>query len=213
MAARHEQLVEDLAGHLAPVRPLLRPGLRAAAWLGAALALGVLLATRFATIGLEARAPMDFHLAMGGALLTAICAAYAAFATSVPGRPVAWAFLPVPPAALWLAASGLGCLRAWVSPVPDLHGEHEAVGCLGFLVCVSIPLSLLIVAMLRRACPLRPNLTAALAGLAVAAAAAALLAPFHPHDAAMTDILTHAVVVAGVIGVNVLAGGRLLTRG
>lgn len=213
MAARHDRLVEDLAGRLEPVRPLARPGLRAALWLAAVAALGGLLASRFAMIGLTHRPDLpDLRLAAAGAVLTAITAAYAAFATSVPGRSPAWALLPLPSAALWIGASGPGCLRAWLSPMQELPGGHEPVGCFGFLVCVSIPLSLLIVAMLRRACPLRPNLTAALAGLAVAAAAAALLAPFHPDEATFTDIITHAGVVAAVIGLNILAGGRLLTR-
>ncbi len=73
-----------------------------------------------------------------------------------------------------------------------------------------MPLSALIVVMLRRACPLRPNLTAALGGLAVSAAAAALLMPVHPHDATATDLLMHVAAVAIVIAVNGLAGGRLL---
>jgi hypothetical protein len=66
--------------------------------------------------------------------------------------------------------------------------------------------------MLRRACPLQPNLTAALGGLAAAAAAATLLMPFHPHDATASDLLIHAVAVLGVIGLNGLAGSRLLGR-
>ena len=64
--------------------------------------------------------------------------------------------------------------------------------------------------MLRRACPLRPDLTAALGGLAVAAAAAALLIPFHPYDATVTDLTLHLGVVTAIIGLNSFAGGRLL---
>ena len=73
-------------------------------------------------------------------------------------------------------------------------------------------MSLLLVAMLRRACPLRPNLTAALGGLAAAAAAAALLVPFHPHDATATDLLVHLIAVLIIVGLNGLLGGRLLNR-
>ena len=49
--------------------------------------------------------------------------------------------------------------------------------------------------------------------MAAAAAAAALLVPFHPHDATATDLALHALVVGLVIGANGLAGGRLLRRG
>jgi hypothetical protein len=211
--SRHEQLVEDLAGDLEPVRPLPAPGLRAALWLGSALLIGLGLAAWFGTGGfmLRMRVP-DLALAAVGAVLTAAAAAFAAFATSVPGRSVGWAFLPVPPLALWIGASGLGCLREWVAPGSDIPGAHTVTGCFSFLICVSVPLSALIVVMLRRACPLRPNLTAALGGLAVAAAAAALLMPVHPHDATATDLLIHAAAVAIVIALNGLAGGRLIGR-
>lgn len=212
MNTRHDRLVEDLAGRLEPVRPLPRPSLRAALWLGAAVLIGALLASKLAMIGLEHRTGRaDGWFAAAGGALTAITAAYAAFATSVPGRSPAWALLPLPAAALWIGASGLGCLRAWLAPALDLGEAPEPVNCLSFLVCVSVPLSLLIVLMLRRACPLRPNLTAALAGLAVAGAAATLLVPFHPEEATVSDLLVHAAVVVGVVGLNVLAGGRLLS--
>jgi hypothetical protein len=64
--------------------------------------------------------------------------------------------------------------------------------------------------MLRRACPLQPGLTAAVAGLASAAAAATLLNFFHPFDAAATDLAVHAVAVALVIGANEVLGSRSL---
>lgn len=211
--SRHERLVEELAGGLEPVRPLPAPEARAALWLGVALVLGVVLAAWVGTGGFMLRMHVpDLALAAVGAVLTAITAAYAAFATSVPGRSGRWALLPLPPLALWVGASGLGCLRDWIAPGADLPGEHAITGCFSFLICVSVPLSLLIVVMLRRACPLRPNLTAALGGLAVAAAAAALLMPVHPHDATATDLLFHAAAVALVIAANGLAGGRLLGR-
>lgn len=210
---RHERLVEELAGRLDPVRPLPSPVARAALWLGAALLLGLGLAALAGTGGfmLRMRVP-DLALAALGAVLTAAVSAFAAFATSIPGRSAGWALLPLPPLALWIGASGFGCLREWIAPGTDIPGGHTVTGCFSFLVCVSVPLSALIVVMLRRACPLRPNLTAALGGLAVAAAAAALLMPVHPHDATATDLLIHAVAVALIIAANGLAGGRLLSR-
>ncbi|KST60601.1 hypothetical protein AO398_12970 [Methylobacterium sp. GXS13] len=212
--ARYERLVEDLAGGLEPVRPLPSPALRAALWLGVAVLIGLVLASRIDTAGfmLRMRVP-DLACAALGAVLTAVAAAFAAFATSVPGRTKAWALLPLPPLALWVGASGFGCLRDWIAPGTGQPHPQEVAGCFSFLVCVSVPLSVLIVVMLRRACPLRPNLTAALGGLAAAAAAAALLMPFHPHDATASDLLIHAVAVVGVIGLNGPAGARVLGRG
>ncbi|GJE62144.1 NrsF family protein [Methylobacterium trifolii] len=212
--ARHDSLVDDLVGRLEPVRPLPAPALRTLAWIGAVLLLGLILMPMVDMHGLHTRlGTLDLRLAALGAVLTAVTAAFAAFATSVPGRSVAWALLPAAPAALWVGASGLGCLRGWLAPGTNLAGTHEMEGCFAFLVSVSLPLSALLVLMLRRACPLRPNLTAALGGLAAAAAAASLLVPFHPHDATATDLAIHAVTVLGVIGLNGLAGGRLLSGG
>lgn len=211
--SRYDRLVEELAGGLEPVRPLPTPEARAALWLGVTLVVGVILAAWIGTGGFMLRMHVpDLALAAVGAVLTAITAAFAAFATSVPGRSSRWALLPLPPLALWVGASGLGCLRDWIAPGADVPGEHTIAGCFSFLICVSVPLSVLIVVMLRRACPLRPNLTAALGGLAVAAAAAALLMPVHPHDATATDLLFHAAAVTIVIAANGLAGGRLLGR-
>lgn len=204
-------LVEDLARSLTPVRRLPGPGRRALVWSGAVLTVGLLLVPMADVSGLRARlAVPDLHWAALGAILTAFAAALAAFQSSVPGRSPAWSLLPLPPLLLWLGASGLGCLRGWLAPAANLAEPEEMRGCFVFLMGVSLPLSVLLVLMLRRACPLRPNLTAALGGLAAAAAAAALLVPFHPHDATATDLLVHLVAVLLVVGLNGLFGGRLL---
>ena len=75
-----------------------------------------------------------------------------------------------------------------------------------------MPLSALLIVMLRRACPLQPGSTALIAGLAAAAAAATLLNFFHPFDAAATDLSVHAFVVALVILANRTFSGRLLAQ-
>jgi hypothetical protein len=66
--------------------------------------------------------------------------------------------------------------------------------------------------LLRRACPLRPMLTAVLVGLASAAASACLLEICHNFDASASDLLMHALAVAIVIAANALMGGRLLRK-
>ncbi|MCJ2034787.1 NrsF family protein [Methylobacterium sp. J-068] len=207
----HDRLVDALAGDLKPVRRLPAPSLRALTWCAAVFGVG-LVAMPFADLdALHIRmAVPDLRYAALGAVLTAVTAALAAFQTSVPGRSALWVLAPVLPAALWIGASGMGCLRGWVVPGTDLPDAHEVGGCFAFLLSVSVPFSLGLVLMLRRACPLRPNLTAALVGLSAAAAAAALLVPFHPHDATATDLALHGVAVGLVIVVNRLAGGRLL---
>jgi hypothetical protein len=211
-AAPSELLIARLADGLQPVRRLYPPWLRATVWLAvvAAIALALAASVPLGPIAARLMGASDMALAVVGSVLTAICGALAAFALSVPGRSRAWALLPLPAAALWLGASGLGCLRGFV--VPDAHAAsmHESMDCLRFILGFSVPLSLLLVWMLRRAAPLQPGLVAATGGLAAAAAAASLLWFVHPFDATASDLAVHVLAVGLVIGLNRLAGGRVL---
>jgi hypothetical protein len=128
----------------------------------------------------------------------------------LPDRKAAWALLPLPAVVVWIGASGIGCLRQWL--VPNTHPAtlEEAESCLAFILCISIPLSILLVAMQRQGHSLRPNLAAVVGGLACAAAAASLLNFIHPYDAAATDLAVHASAVGAVIVANRIIGGRLL---
>ncbi len=211
-ATRHDRLIGDLAGSLRPVRRLPPPWKRAAGWLVLVIAVG---AGLVALAGFDvarhrlASAP-DAWLAVLGSTLTAPLAAFAAFQSSVPGRSPRWALLPVPAALLWMAASGFGCLRSWIVPPSEAALAVEPRDCLVFIVCVSLPLAIALVLMLRRACPLRPGLTATLGGLASAAAAATLLNLFHPFDAAATDLAVHALAIALVVLATRALGARAL---
>lgn len=211
---RFDGLIDRLSGDLAPVRRLPPPTWRALCWFAAVPVVALVLMPFADMQAMEERlAVPDLRYAALGALLTALTASLAAFQTSVPGRSSLWALLPLPALALWLGASGLGCLRAWIAPGANLADGAEMRGCLYFLIGVSLPLSLLIVAMLRRASPMRPVLTALLAGLAAAGAAGALLVPFHPHDSTASDLAVHLAAVCLVIALNGFAGGRLLDAG
>jgi hypothetical protein len=205
-----DALIEILARDLRPVRRLSPPLLRALGWLAVVGALAVGLAC-FADIGAMVRrltAAPDMWLAVTGSTLTAILAVIAAFETSLPDRKPAWALLPLPGLLLWVGASGLGCLRLWFAVGTHAADLAEAKDCLAFICGVSGPLSVLLVVMLRRGYPMRPNLTAATAGLAAGAAAATLLTFFHPFDAAGTDLLVHAFAVGLVVLANRALGGR-----
>jgi hypothetical protein len=157
------------------------------------------------------QAAPDLCVAAVSAIVTAITAALAAFALAVPGRSIRWAWLPVPSAVLWIAASGMGCLRAHIPGMAVLD-MREANHCLMFIISFSIPLSGLMIWLLRRACPLRPVLTAVVVGLASAAASASLLEICHNVDAAASDLVMHALAVAIVVTANMVMGGRLLSK-
>jgi hypothetical protein len=208
----HDRLIRDLAVDLAPVRLLPAPGVRALLWLAvvAAIAIALTVIADFAAAWHRVIAAPDLWLAVIGSTLTAVLAAIAAFELSLPDARRAWALLPLPAVLLWVGASGVGCLRAWVLPDTHIAALDETGECLLFIVGLSVPLSVLLLAMLRKACPLQPGLTAIVAGLASAAAAATLLNLFHPFDAAATDLTVHVLAVAVVVVVNRALGGRVL---
>lgn len=208
--APHDRLIHGLAADLKPVRPLPSPLKRALIWLGFVVAAGLVLSL-IADLPAFARrlaTTPDMWLAMTGSALTAILAAIAAFKLSLPDSSRAWAWLPLPAAVLWVTASGLGCLRDFLLPETHVAPFSETMECLAIILALSVPFSALLFAMLREAFPLLPGLTAAIAGLAVAAASATLLNLFHPFDAAVVDLLVHAFAVALVIVASRAIGMR-----
>jgi hypothetical protein len=208
----NDRLVQALSADLTPVRRLAPPSLRVLSWLAIVGVGAVALAMVSDVDSMISRltATPDMLLAATGCLLTTVLAAVAAFQLSLPDRKAAWALLPLPALVVWIGASGMGCLRSWPAAAthPVTFGDSEH--CLIFILGVSLPLWLLLIAMLRRGYPMRPNLTAMIGGLACASAAATLLNFFHPYDASASDLAVHALAIATVILVNSLFGGRVL---
>lgn len=211
---RQQDLINALGAELAPVRRLLPPGLRASAWIAVVAIIAAVLLVHHGAAPMLQRfaASPDVAWSTLAAAITAICAAWAACTLAVPGRSRAWLWLPLPSAALWIGASGWGCLRGLFDPAVASVGGPPAHDCIVFIVGYSIPLSALLIWLLRRACPLQPVRTAILLGLASAAAAASLMAIFHPIDSAATDLAAHALAVTIVIAANAAMGNRLLSR-
>jgi hypothetical protein len=212
--AMHEALIGRLSGDLRPVRRLAAPWQRAAFWVGAVLLLTLVLLRWTDVPALKARlmAAPDMWLSQAGAALTAVLAAWAAFQTSIPGRSVRPALLPVAPAIVWVGASTAGCLRLSAIPGTVPEPPMHAMECLNFMLLVSVPLAGLLTWLLMRACPLRPGLTAVLAGLASAGAASCLLTLIHPFDATAEDLLVHLLAVLAIVGLTRAAGARAITK-
>lgn len=207
-------LIGQLARTAEPVKRLPRPSVEAAALLAGAALLGTLAVMLFArTADFTGRMndPMQ-AAAFAGALTTGTLALIAACHRARPDRPARWTLLPLPALALWLGASGLGCLAHWGEAVPD-EGGPWIIGasriCLLFILGLGIPAGIVLLLALRRARPLDPGPVALLAGLAAAALSAALLAFFHPFDITLLDFAVHAVAVLLVIGL--LRANRLLS--
>lgn len=209
-----EALINRLSRELRPVHRLAPPWARTAWWVGAVFCLALPLGYLANLPALAARlmAEPDMWLSELGAFLTAVTAGFAAFVTSVPGRSRLAPLIPLPAVFMWLSASTVGCLRlsgiAGTVAEPAMH----PVACLNFLLLVSVPLVVVLTWFLARAYPLRPGVTAGLAGLASAGAASCLLSLIHPYDATAEDLLVHLGAVVVVVGVTRVAGGRWLGR-
>lgn len=185
--------------------------LRAALWLaavGAAIALAILLFSDLNVFARRARDP-KLVLELIGTLLTGIAAVIAAFHLSLPDRSPAWAALPLPPFLLWLASSGYNCYRHWITFGPDGWALGESTHCFRFIIAVSLPLSLTLLLLLRRAAPLTPIRVAALGGLGVAAIAAFALQFFHPFDVTFMDLGIHLAAIGIVVAL--MAGAEKLS--
>jgi hypothetical protein len=148
----NEQLVQALRADLTSVDRLAPPNLRVLLWLAmvGAVALALTMVSDVGAMIQRLMAAPDLWLAAMGSVLTAVLAAAAAFQLGLPDRNAAWALLPLPAVLLWIGASGIGCLRRWsiadAYPMPPDGAEH----CLIFILGLSLPVSLLLIVMLRQ---------------------------------------------------------------
>lgn len=209
----HEETIGRLVGDLRPVRRARPPLVDALLWTLAVAVFAFVLLPRVNVGALAGRliAAPDMWMALAGSVSTMVLAAIATFMLGLPDRDPRWALAPLPGLALWLGASGLGCLRAGLEvfgPIPT----HEIMDCFVFIVGFSVPLSGLMFVLRRRAYSLRPTLNAAVAGLAASAAAASLLTLVHPFDATALDLGVHFIAVGVVVVSNGIASRRFAVR-
>jgi len=178
-------LIRSLAVNVPPVRRLRPPLVRAAGWLLLAAALMTLMTISHGVrpqLG-ERMQDIVFATNMVASLLTGILAAVATFFVSLPDRSRRWLLLPVPTLIVWLSTIGYQCFAGWVPVPPGAITVEVASGCLATLVLTSLPLSLLMLAMLRYAAALQPTSVILMGSLAVSAITATALSMFHPLDA------------------------------
>jgi len=209
-----EQLIQDLAGSLQPVKRLRPPLQRAALWLVLVFFFATFAILHFAKLGVFAQRMAVTRTAVecAATALTGIAAVIAAFMLSVPDRSPRWSWLPLPPFIVWLLASGAGCLQNGLS----LHTGGSFIGesrhCVVFILGASVPLAALLFAVLRRAKPISPVPVAALGALGVAALAAFFLQFFHPFDVTVIDLTLHLATVGAVILLAMALRRPLLLR-
>jgi hypothetical protein len=193
MSKNTEDMIAELAAAAAPVRRLAPPLARALMWLGAIGLVSVLAVLKLSNLAVFAARASDARMAveLAATLATGVAGVIAAFHLSVPDRPRAWALLPAPFAALWLATSGLGCWRYWGEQTAKGWGLGESSHCFLFLLGVGALLGGALTFALRRARPLQPRLVAAIGAVGVAGLAAFVLQFFHPFDVTLLDLGAH----------------------
>jgi hypothetical protein len=204
-------LIELLARQASPVRRLRPPVQRAGVWILVAATI-LLLFTALHGVRpdlLERLQQPDFTLGVAGALLSGILAAVAAFQLSLADRSAFWLWLPAPAVALWAATIGYGCLANWVVLPPDAVSFANSTRCLATLVLTSLPLSLVLLVMLRHAAPIRPTEVAICGSLAVSGVAATALAVFHEIDATVMVLVWNAGTAALIVLIGGAFGRRL----
>lgn len=178
-------LIRSLAADAPPVRRLRPPLIRAMGWLLMAAGIMGLMTISHGLRPQFAERMQDavFALNMMASLATGILATVATFFVSLPDRSRAWLLLPAPALVVWLATIGYQCFNGWVPVPPGAITVEAASGCLATLVLTSLPLSLLMLVMLRYTAALRPRSIILMGSLAVSAITATALSMFHPLDA------------------------------
>ncbi|MBT2333218.1 DUF1109 domain-containing protein [Variovorax paradoxus] len=208
-------LIEALVADARPVRRLPPPVLRAALWL-------LLPALIFALLALSQGVRPDllqqlhqpaFVLGIVASLATGVLAAVASFMLNLPDRSRRWGLLPVPTLVVWVAAIGQSCLTNWVEMGPGGMQLGESARCLATVLMTSLPLALLMFAMLRRGSLLRANAVVLMGSLAVAAMSATALSFFHSLDASAMILASNLGTAALIVALGGLFGRRLAASG
>jgi hypothetical protein len=199
-----DELIKRLAADLKPVRPLRPPWIRAILWL--AISLPYVAAVVWAKLSMvdpvQAANDARFMVEQAATLATAVAAAVAAFRSAIPGFDRRILLLPLVPLGLWLASVGHGCVQDWFRLGPDGLSARPDWDCLPMAAIIGIVPGAAIVVMLRKALPLHPRLTLALAALAVGSVANFGLQFAHMQDASIMVLTWHlgAAVVLSALG-------------
>ncbi len=207
-----DALIDRLAGEAGPVRVVAPVWQRVALWLALAVP-PLLVIVAVHGLVLDLAGLMGNHLLLAeqlAALATAVAAAGAAFASTIPGIDRRWRWLPVAPLVVWLLLIGKGCFDDWVRLGPDGITIAPDFTCFTPMVLMAMVPGAAMLVMLRRGAPLAPRTTLFLGALATAALVAFGLRFFHPDDATISILVWHMGFAALLVGAASLAGRRVL---
>ncbi|MEF3101654.1 uncharacterized protein DUF1109 [Raoultella ornithinolytica] len=201
----HNLLIEKLGREMRPVKRPWPTGWRVAGWLAVALPCACA-ASLLVPRGLTDWSQPGARLAVVQLVLAFLLGTLTirrAFTMSIAGRrSISWkALLPI--ALMWLGLS----ISSIPGDAPPLH-DDDSVSCFTFLLVVSTPMMVLMIASLRRTRALYPARSLAMAGLGVASLAVSLLAFCHPVHLHLLDFALHLAAIVTIIALTVVVGRR-----
>jgi hypothetical protein len=215
-----ETLIRELADRTARVRPLARPWVRAAAWLGIGAPSALLV-----VVIMSVHADWMSRLLMprvvseeAFALATGMLAAIAAFASVVPGYNRRVLFLPLVPLVLWLGGLGQSSVRDWLQLTSQGFSLRSEWVCLPATIIAGAVPAIVMAVMLRRGAPLTPRLSALLGGLAAAGLGnLGVCVTHHAHGSVLVlvwhvGIVVALTVIVGSAGRHVLSWQSLVEQ-
>lgn len=215
-----DRLAQRLARGSGRTLRLWSPSMRTVIWLGLAVpyvAFVVAVMTVREDIGAKLADPY-YLIEQLAALFTGIAAAFAAFASTIPGFDRRSLLLPALPFGIWLGSVSFGCLGDWLEYGPDGLSIHPDWVCFPAIVLVGIVPAIGIAFMLRRGAPMTPHLTTALGGLATVGLGDFGLRLFHTQDASAMVLIWQMGTVflltalAGWLGLFLLDWRILITN-
>lgn len=210
-----DTLISRLSENAGPVERLSPSWLRAVLWLAAGIpVLAVVVLIHGLDVSLDTLFS-DRRLVIEelATLATALAAATAAFASTVPGMSRRWLWLPLVPLAIWLFSVGEGCVDELYKYGWAGLGLRIDTACFVPMAVTSIVPALVMVRMLRRGAPLTPRLSLVLGMLATAALVNFGLRLFHLGDVTFMVLVWHfGMLVMFAIGAGLLAP-KFLTWG
>ncbi len=206
-------LIDTLVADATPVRRLYSPLVRASILLLVAAFVLVLLAINHGVRPdlTQKMQQTTFIIGIVASLLTGVLAAIASFLLGVPDRSRLWLLLPAPALAVWLSTIGYGCLTAWVGLGPNGVRLGDIAECFATVVWTSVPLSAVLLLMLRHSARLRPTEAMTMGSLSVAAITASGLIFFHSLDATMMILIWNLGVAAVIVTAGSIFGLRTLS--
>lgn len=203
--ADHELLIEKLSREAAPVRRPPATALRVLSWMLLALPCGVLsslLVSRAATDWSSPGAWLAL-LQLSLAFMMGMLAIANAFRLSIAGRkPLSWRWF-VPLLLVW---GGAVLFSLGQSPLQAHHPDE--VNCYAFMMTVSAPMMVIVIAYLRRTRTLYPLRTLAAAGAGVASMALTLLTFCHPVEIHPMDFVLHIAAIITIVCATIVLGWR-----